>query len=84
VIAQEIAQKLQNLRIFASPQVHVAVDNAYNACWRWGHVTRYGSDDRTFYERQEDCNSNELVLYDSNSTRPRHDRGAAGWTPYTG
>jgi hypothetical protein len=56
------------------PQVLAAADNAYNACWRWGHVTRYGSDDDTFYERQEDYNSNELVLYDS----IRRDLGMAG------
>ena len=71
---QEIAHKLQHLQIFASPQVLAAADNAYNACWRWGHVTKYGIDDDTFYERQEDYNSNELVLYDS----IRRDLGMAG------
>jgi hypothetical protein len=81
---QEIAQRLQHLRIVASPQALAAADNAYNACWRWGHVTRYGSDDDTFYEPQEDYKSNELVLYDSIRRDLGHDPGAAGWTSNTG
>ena len=37
---QKIGQKLQHLRIFASPEVLATADNAYNDSWRWGHVTR--------------------------------------------
>jgi hypothetical protein len=40
-------------------------DNAYSACWRCGHQTRYGNDDDTFYDRQETYNDAELIFYDA-------------------
>lgn len=51
--------------MFASPEVLAAADDAYSACWQWGHLTRYGADDDGFYDRQETFNDAELVLYDA-------------------
>lgn len=71
---QEVAGKLEHLRIYASPEVLAAADEAYNACWRWGHETRYSSDDEAFYDRQDEVSSAELVLYDA----IRRDLGLVG------
>ena len=59
------ARKHEHLRIYASPKVLAAADAAYNACWQWGHLARYGSDDDAFYDRQEIYSDAELVLYDA-------------------
>ena len=58
-------RKLEHCHIYASPEVLAAADNAYSACWRWGHQTRYGNDDDTFYDRQETYNDAELIFYDA-------------------
>jgi hypothetical protein len=71
---QEVARKLEHLRIYASPEVLAAADGAYNACWRWGHKTRYRNDDESFYDRQDEFSSAELVLYDA----IRRDLGLVG------
>jgi hypothetical protein len=68
------AQKHEHLRIYASSEVLVAADGAYNACWRWGQLTRHGHDDDAFYDRQETYNDAELVLYDA----IRRDLGLVG------
>ena len=47
------------------PLGSAAADTAYNACWRWGHNTKYSNDDEEFYDRQDEFNSAESVLYDS-------------------
>jgi hypothetical protein len=59
------ARKHELLRVYASPEVLAAADDAYNACWQWGNDTTHGNDDDRFYERQEEFNSAELVLYDA-------------------
>jgi hypothetical protein len=56
---------LNTARIYASSEVLAAADGAYNACWRWGHQTRYGSDDEAFYDHQEAYNDAELTFYDA-------------------
>src|SRR5207248_11412239 len=71
---QAAAKKLEHCRIYASPEVLAAADAAYNACWKWGHLTRYGNDDGDFYDRQEIYNDRELVLYDA----IRRDLGLVG------
>jgi hypothetical protein len=71
---QAAAKKLEHCRIYASPEVLVAADAAYNACWAWGHLTRFGNDDADFYDRQEIYHDRELILYDS----IRRDLGLAG------
>lgn len=71
---QEAGRQLEHLRIYASPTVLAAADAAYDACWRWGHATRHGSDDDLFYERQEEFDSAELILYDA----IRRDLGLGG------
>lgn len=68
------ARKHESLRVYASPEVLAAADDAYNACWQWGHYTRHGNDDETFYDRQDEFNAAELVLYDA----IRRDLGLTG------
>ena len=58
-------RKLEHCRIYASPDVLAAADNAYNACWLWGYQTSYGNDDDAFYDRQETYNDAELIFYDA-------------------
>jgi hypothetical protein len=58
-------RKLEHQRIYASPEVLAAADDAYNACWRWGDQTTHGRDDEPFYDRQDEYNDAELVLYDA-------------------
>ncbi len=59
------ARKLEHLRIYASPEVLAVADAAYSACWRWGHQTTHGADDEPFYDRQDEYNEAELLLYDA-------------------
>lgn len=62
---QATFHKLEHCRIYASSEVLAAADGAYNACWQWGHRTKYGSDDDAFYDRQEAYNDAELTFYDA-------------------
>lgn len=41
-------RKHEHLRIYASPEVLAAADDAYNTCWQWGHYATHGNDDETF------------------------------------
>ncbi|MGH4007931.1 MAG: hypothetical protein ACRDTH_07195 [Pseudonocardiaceae bacterium] len=68
------ARKHEHLRVYASPEVLAAADDAYNTCWRWGNYTTHGNDDEEFYDRQEEFNSAELFLYDA----IRRDLGLTG------
>jgi hypothetical protein len=45
-------RKLQHLRLYATPEVIAAADDAYNAAWRWGDQAKYGQDEEEFYEDQ--------------------------------
>jgi hypothetical protein len=64
----------EHLRVFASPEVLAAADDAYSACWQWGNYTRWGQDDTTFYVRQDQYNDAELTFYDA----MRRDLGLTG------
>jgi hypothetical protein len=57
-------RKLEQVRIYASPEVLVVADAAYSACWGWGHRATHGTDDEPFYDRQDAYNEAELLLYD--------------------
>jgi len=59
------ARQHERLRVYASPEVLAAADDAYNACWRWGHLSRHGNDDEAFYDRQDTFNAAELIFYDA-------------------
>lgn len=59
------ARQHERLRAYASPEVLAAADDAYNACWRWGHLSRHGNDDEAFYDRQDTFNAAELIFYDA-------------------
>lgn len=69
-----MARAHERLRVYASPEVLKTAERAYNACWHWGHPTRWGRDDEAFYDRQDAHNDAELLFYDA----MRRDLGLTG------
>jgi hypothetical protein len=45
-------RKLQHLRLYATPTVMAAADDAYNAAWQWGNRVKHDQDEEEFYEDQ--------------------------------
>jgi hypothetical protein len=43
-------RKHEHLRVYASPEVLAAADDAYNACWQWGNDATHRDDDEKFYD----------------------------------
>jgi hypothetical protein len=55
-------RKLQHLRIYASPAVARAADEAYQATLWWADVTNFGQDDGIFEENHEAVDDRERAL----------------------
>ena len=55
-------QRLQHLRLYATPSVGAAAADAYSAVWRWGHATKRGQDDEAFYDGQDQADQAEFEV----------------------
>jgi hypothetical protein len=56
-------ERLNRLRIYATPRVAAAAAAAYNAAWRWGHYCKHDDlDDPKFHEGQDAYDAAEIDL----------------------
>jgi hypothetical protein len=58
-------RRLQHLRVFGSPEVVEAANEAYSAAWSWGHGATFGVDDDEFYDGQDRYDQSEAILLDA-------------------
>jgi hypothetical protein len=59
-------RKLQHLRIYATPAVTVAANEAYSAAWAWGFYSEYDSpESEKFSQGQERYDAAEVVLLEA-------------------
>jgi hypothetical protein len=54
--------KFQQLLLYATPSVAQAANDAYEAAWRFGHLTEPGVNDAAFFEREEEYDAAEIHL----------------------
>jgi hypothetical protein len=58
-------RRLQNLRLYATPQTARRADEAYSAAWQWGHRARFSQDEEQFYEDQNEFDTCEESLLEA-------------------
>lgn len=62
---KEAGEAVRRLEVYASPEVTKAAIDAYDATYRWGHAARYGRDDETFYDNQEQADTAQVALLEA-------------------